>query len=569
MKKIISILLTICLLSAELTLFSAAKTKQPSEVFEDISLSDWSYSNIMRAYEYGYIKGTTEYQFSPKTQVSRAMAVSLLKNLSLNKSEYSSRHTFKDVVKTDWYHSSVEWAYANKISAGIYDTIFAPNSNVLRQDFICLIYRYAKKFAHSPRIESSNKSIEDFKDSGKVSDYAREAMNWALQYSIISGYADYINPRDLLTREQAVTILITFDNAMGHTLKQYETFSPRTCESNGCITYRCSICKKETTVSTKAHHLWQAPVKVEPTCTVNGKIETSCKSCHTKKTEIIPATGVHTYSDWIEETPITKTSSGFIYRYCKKCKTKQRKFVRYDDYYQVQYKITLPSADYNVNTNNVGLKVLKINQALLGTTNSVFTAQTENAVRKFQSTHKLKVCGQVNLATWLALGYKESDWKNLSRYVTPMKVTQKSSKSDYTNAMIKTAKEYASAKTKYRIGCSGKPGTYIDDGGLIYQCLYSAGISPDSSVIDHSLAKYENAAKLLASDKKLGYAVNKSRIKAGDIIFYAENGSGTISHAAVSAGKNMIYDSAEGIGTTYRAQKIKGMYIVKVIRVFP
>lgn len=75
------------------------------------------------------------------------------------------------------------------------------------------------------------------------------------------------------------------------------------------------------------------------------------------------------------------------------------------------------------------------------------------------------------------------------------------------NAMLQTAAEYASAGTKYKVGCSGTPGTYVDCSGLIYQCLYAAGINPASNIVDHALAIYEYTSANLAADNRLGIEV--------------------------------------------------------------
>ena len=74
-------------------------------------------------------------------------------------------------------------------------------------------------------------------------------------------------------------------------------------------------------------------------------------------------------------------------------------------------------------------------------------------------------------------------------YRTPIKVFNGATREYRINAMLQTAAEYASAGTKYKVGCSGTPGTYVDCSGLIYQCLYAAGINPASNIVDHALAK--------------------------------------------------------------------------------
>lgn len=136
------------------------------------------------------------------------------------------------------------------------------------------------------------------------------------------------------------------------------------------------------------------------------------------------------------------------------------------------------------------------------------------------------------------------------------------------NAMLQTAGEYASAGTKYKVGCSGTPGTYVDCSGLIYQCLYAAGINPASNIVDHALAIYEYTSANLAADNRLGIEVASYDLQPGDLVFYAKNGKSSVCHIAIYAGNGCIYDSWPGIGVSYRSLNISGYHTVKIRRAF-
>ena len=245
-----------------------------------------------------------------------------------------------------------------------------------------------------------------------------------------------------------------------------------------------------------------------------------------------------------------------------------RKYQRDGKYYQIEDEIVLPDGGYSLSTKNIGLKVIKINKKLLKKSSDRYTYATRNAVRRFQKKKGLKVTGIVNKKTWLKLGFSEKDWYNLGTYRTPMKVNLKSSKKDYTSAMLKTAKEYAGAGTAYRVGCSGKPGTYVDCSGLIYQCLYSAGINPETNIVDHALARYEYTSRWLAKDPKLGKRISYSKKKPGDIVFYCKSRGSVVVHVGIYAGGGKIYDSWPGIGVTKRSISIRGYRVSKIVRVF-
>ena len=238
------------------------------------------------------------------------------------------------------------------------------------------------------------------------------------------------------------------------------------------------------------------------------------------------------------------------------------------NYYLPQTVINLPSGGYNLSTANIGLKVIKVNQAVLRNNSERYTRETANAVSRFQTMHGLYPSGTVDLATWRAMGYSEYDWYNLGTYRTPIKVVNGAKRDARVNAMLTTAAEYANAGTAYKVGCSGTPGSYVDCSGLIYQCLYAAGINPASNIVDHALAIHEYTSANLAADQWLGLSVASYNLQRGDLIFYAKDGRNSVCHVAIYAGNGWIYDSWPGKGVTYRTMNIHGYHAVKYTRVF-
>lgn len=238
---------------------------------------------------------------------------------------------------------------------------------------------------------------------------------------------------------------------------------------------------------------------------------------------------------------------------------KDRLYKRGTGYYPISQEIKLPSGGYSLSRLNIGLKVIKVNRKLLGSYSERYTDRTKRAVRAFQKRKGLKATGIVNKKTWLKMGLSEKQWYSLGTYTTPVKINGGSTRKDYINAMLDTAKEYAESGTRYKVGCSGKPGTYADCSGLIYQCLYSAGINPDTNIVDHALAKYEYTSRWLARDKKLGMRVYKKKI--GDLLFYGD----PVYHVAIYAGNGYVYDSWPKIGVTKRKFNRP---VSRIVRVF-
>jgi cell wall-associated NlpC family hydrolase len=212
-----------------------------------------------------------------------------------------------------------------------------------------------------------------------------------------------------------------------------------------------------------------------------------------------------------------------------------------EGYLQLQDTITLTGDVPNLVSGSMGLKVAKVQRALgLGYRWEIMDSSTISAVRSFQLRKGLPVTGVVNRATWVAMGFSSSSWDTLDRYVTPVKTTRNSTRSDCIETMISTAMTYLG--TEYVVGAAGTPGTGVDCSGLVMQCMYSAGLNPyPVSVLRHQLPGYEYESRnlyALSTMKHVSYAERQR----GDLIFY-QNANGVIIHVAIYLGNDQVIES--------------------------
>lgn len=219
-------------------------------------------------------------------------------------------------------------------------------------------------------------------------------------------------------------------------------------------------------------------------------------------------------------------------------------------YYELTDVIELPDGGYNLNTNYIGIKTIYVNKALFGTTSARYGGDTAGAVKRFQGENGLEETGEVDLETWLKLGYTEEDWYGLGTYTHPILTTRYSQREEIVNAMLTAARENAEEGTIYRVGSSGPAGTYTDCSGLIFQCLYAAGINIEKNIVDHALAIYEYTSRNMEADEKLGVRIDRSEIEPGDLVFYQYNGR--VCHVGILTGDGKMYDSWPDKGVTYR-----------------
>lgn len=214
-------------------------------------------------------------------------------------------------------------------------------------------------------------------------------------------------------------------------------------------------------------------------------------------------------------------------------------------YYQIQDKISIGSADYNLMYGFEGLKVMYVMRKLgvgygIGMGGAIYNDRVVIAVKGFQTRAGLPVTGVVDYNTWVAMGLPWQDWFNLGAYVSPMLVDKYSTREEHIEAMITTAYQYLG--TPYVIGASGAPGTGIDCSGLVMQALFAAGldVSPINP-IRHSYPGYEYESRNMWSSPYFKH-VSYAERQRGDLIFYQSSG-GTVIHVAIYLGNDMVIES--------------------------
>lgn len=183
----------------------SADHADPLGDYMDVFESDWYYDTITRATALGLLHGKGAGIFDPSGITTRAQTAQVIYNIAAPGSiAYSD--VFPDVAEGSWYASAVLWAQREKIVLGYDDGLFRPDRGVSREDMITLLYRYAG----SPK--TSGRKLAEFRDNASISDYARQAMEWAVENGLILGYAEdgTIRPQSTTTRAEFATIAVRF-----------------------------------------------------------------------------------------------------------------------------------------------------------------------------------------------------------------------------------------------------------------------------------------------------------------------------------------------------------------------
>ncbi len=115
---------------------------------------------------------------------------------------------FTDVKESDWFYGDVAFVAKKGLMSGTSATTFAPHAATSRGMIVTILYRLEGQ----PAVTGTN-SFDDV-TSGK---YYENAVIWAAQNSIVSGYGDgRFGPDDDITREQLAAILYRYAASKGY-----------------------------------------------------------------------------------------------------------------------------------------------------------------------------------------------------------------------------------------------------------------------------------------------------------------------------------------------------------------
>lgn len=163
---------------------------EPSALpFVDVSVNAWYYESVKAAYEAGLMNGVTDTEFAPNATLTRAMIWTILARASGVETEGGAT----------WYAKAQEWVVANGVSDGE-----DPMGNVTREQLVTMLWRLNGS-------EVMTGYIGNYIDTGDISEWANNAMLWAVQNGIIEGDENMaLAPKADTTRAQAATFFVRY-----------------------------------------------------------------------------------------------------------------------------------------------------------------------------------------------------------------------------------------------------------------------------------------------------------------------------------------------------------------------
>ncbi|MDR0861631.1 MAG: S-layer homology domain-containing protein [Oscillospiraceae bacterium] len=141
-------------------------------------------------------------QFEPDAPMTRAALATALYRLAGSPTEAPA--DFTDVPKGTELHGAVSWAARVGVTNGVGGGKFDPEGEITREQLVTMLFRYMKP---APPFGD----LAKFDDAERVSDWAREAMRWAVGAKVVNGKsASELDPQGVATRAEVSQILYNF-----------------------------------------------------------------------------------------------------------------------------------------------------------------------------------------------------------------------------------------------------------------------------------------------------------------------------------------------------------------------
>ena len=182
---------------------------EPAQAFTDVTKQDYFYDAVNWTVEKEITSGVSRDVFAPNQDCTRADFVTFLWRAA-GKPVVNYAMNFSDVKESSYYAEAVRWAASLGIVTGLSKNTFGAANAVTREQAVTMLWRFAKQQGFDTT--QGGMAIREFDDYDSLSEYAREAMAWAVNAGILKGSGNRLMPDADCTRAQLVTLLYRLES---------------------------------------------------------------------------------------------------------------------------------------------------------------------------------------------------------------------------------------------------------------------------------------------------------------------------------------------------------------------
>ena len=186
-------------------------TETPGSIpFSDVSQSAWYSEPVKYVYSAGLMIGTSQNDFSPNTNLTRGMIVTVMHRHAGVPGVDAIDNPFDDVLDGAYCMDAVKWGAASGVVLGYGDAKYGPDDDVTREQLAAILYRYQQ---FSGNVPVNTVPAMNFNDSDQISGYAQEAVDALTKQGIINGKpGNVFDPQGNATRAEFAAMLYRYLN---------------------------------------------------------------------------------------------------------------------------------------------------------------------------------------------------------------------------------------------------------------------------------------------------------------------------------------------------------------------
>ena len=163
---------------------ASVKVVDNTKDFVDVSGGEWYADNVAWASSREVMNGVGNNAFAPNEVTTTGMVAQILMNLAGETANpNTAAQKYSDIKASDWFAAPISWLTEAGIAQGKGDE-FGATEAITRERDIVLLHNYARHMGYDT---SARADLNRFADAGSVSDWARDAMAWAVGAGIING----------------------------------------------------------------------------------------------------------------------------------------------------------------------------------------------------------------------------------------------------------------------------------------------------------------------------------------------------------------------------------------------
>ena len=178
--------------------------------FSDVREGAWYSDAVDYVMHAELFNGLSDTVFGGEEAMTRCMLVTVLHRMAGSPGAQAD-NPFTDLRENAYYVPSVLWGAQNGIVCGTGNGQFSPELKATREQIVTFLHRYLLKLDPT---NQERGALSAFADSGKVSNFAKESMAWAVGVGIIKGkmigMQQCLAPTSPATRAEVAVMLERF-----------------------------------------------------------------------------------------------------------------------------------------------------------------------------------------------------------------------------------------------------------------------------------------------------------------------------------------------------------------------